>query len=272
MNEPAAFAIGTQSSVPAQVEHAMEGRGGRHQEAHNVYALQMARAAREALEEQRPDNRPFLFSRSGWSGIQRYAWTWTGDTESTWAMLRRTVATLLNLGLSGLPYTGSDIGGFSGGPSPELYVRWFELGAVSPLFRTHCSFDSPPRSSWEVAPDHVDDLRELLRLRYRLILPLPWARSTCAPGRRSCVRCGGPTATRAGRRGRRLPPRGVPVGGPGAERGRHQSSRPASRRHLDRVVGGAEVEGGRTVTIDAPLGRPVLLRRPGSDTLDQART
>ena len=102
-------------------------------------------------------------------------------------MLRRTVATLLNLGLSGLPYTGSDIGGFSGGPSPELYVRWFELGAVSPLFRTHCSFDSP-REPWEVAPDHVDDLRapapalppdpplseEHLRTGAPLLRPLWW--------------------------------------------------------------------------------------------------
>ena len=273
MNEPAAFAIGTQSSVPAQVRHAMEGRGGRHQEAHNLYALEMARAAREALEAARPHERPFLFSRSGWAGIQRFAWTWTGDAETSWEMLRRTVAVLLNLGLSGLPYTGSDIGGFSGGPGPELYVRWFELGAFCPLFRTHCAFDSPPREPWEVAPDHLDELRELLRLRYRLV---PHLQSVAADH----VETGAPL----------MRPLWWPDGDPELldvddafllgdsllvapvldEGARSREVRLPDGRWIEWWTG-SEVAGGSTITFDAPLGRPVLLARPGSPLLDQAR-
>lgn len=169
MNEPTTFSLGGEDWPPLMTRHAMDGRGGSHAEAHNLYALLMARAAFEGLRRLRPHRRPWLFSRSGWAGLQRYAWNWTGDTVSTWPTLHQTVSTVLGLSLSGLGFTGPDIGGYQGDPSPELYVRWFELATFLPLFRTHCAYDNPPREPWAAAKGLTDAVRAHLRLRRRLM-------------------------------------------------------------------------------------------------------
>ncbi|HEV3351985.1 MAG TPA: TIM-barrel domain-containing protein [Acidimicrobiales bacterium] len=169
MNEPTTFSLRGEDWPPLATRHAMEGRGGTHAEARNLYGLLMARAAYEGLQRVRPDRRPWLFSRSGWAGLQRYAWNWTGDTVSTWPMLRQTVITVLGSSLSGIGFTGPDIGGYHGDPSPELYVRWFELAAFLPLFRTHCSFDDPPREPWAAAKGLIDAVRAHMRFRQRLM-------------------------------------------------------------------------------------------------------
>jgi alpha-glucosidase len=136
MNEPTMTALWGERALAHDVGHAFEGRGGGHFEAHNVYGLLMARSGFEGLRRIQPERRPFLLSRSGWAGIQRYAWTWTGDISSGWPMLRQTIATVLGLGLSGMPYSGPDIGGFKGALDDELYLRWFELAALLPLLYT----------------------------------------------------------------------------------------------------------------------------------------
>jgi alpha-glucosidase len=169
MNEPTTFTVAGGARPPLGTRHAMDGRGGDHVEARNLYALLMAQAAHEGLTAARADRRPFLFSRSGWAGLQRYAWTWTGDTRSTWPMLRQTVATVLGLSLSGIPFSGPDIGGYRGEPSEELYLRWLQLATFLPLFRTHSSYETPPREPWAAAPNHLDAVRTQLRLRYRLL-------------------------------------------------------------------------------------------------------
>ena len=169
MNEPTAIALIGGSNPPLGTHHDMNGRGGSHVEAHNVYGLMMNRAGHEALAAQRPHGRPFVLSRSGWAGVQRWAWSWTGDTESSWSALRQTIPTVLGLGMSGLPYTGPDIGGYYGSPDAELYVRWFELATFLPFMRTHSSEHSDHREPWVVAPNHVDHLRRLLRLRQSLL-------------------------------------------------------------------------------------------------------
>ncbi|MBM4398590.1 MAG: alpha-glucosidase, partial [Deltaproteobacteria bacterium] len=115
MNEPAAFAAWGDPTLPLAVRHSMEGRGGDHVEAHNLYALLEARAGYEGLMRNRPDRRPWILSRSGWAGLQRWAWNWTGDSESDWWTLAQTVRMVMALGLSGVPYTGADVGGFGGG-------------------------------------------------------------------------------------------------------------------------------------------------------------
>lgn len=169
MNEPSAFAAWGDLTLPLPTRHSLEGRGGDHREAHNLYGLLMNRAGYEALRQLVPDRRPFLLTRSGWAGVQRYAWTWTGDTESSWANLRQTVATALGLGLSGIPYTGPDIGGFSGYPSAELYIRWFQLAAFLPFFRGHAALGYPRREPWVFGEPALSICREFLRLRYRLL-------------------------------------------------------------------------------------------------------
>ena len=88
----------------------------------------------------RPSERPFALHRNGCAGMQRYAaFLWSGDVYSTWETLKTHVPVAINTGLSGIPYWGTDIGGFV--PTKEftgeLYVRWFQFGAFSPLFRAH---------------------------------------------------------------------------------------------------------------------------------------
>lgn len=185
MNEPTTFAAWGEPTFPRTVRHEMEGRGGNHLEAHNLYGLLMNRAAWEALRRMQPDRRPFLLTRSGWAGIQRYAWNWTGDTESTWAALRQTIATVIGLGLSGIPYTGPDIGGFSGAPSAELFIRWFQAAAFMPFFRNHAAKGTPRREPWVFGEPALSILREFLELRVRLLpylYTLAWeAAQTGAP-------------------------------------------------------------------------------------------
>ncbi len=185
MNEPTTFVAWGEPTFPRTVHHALEGRGGDHAEAHNLYGLLMNQAAWEALRRLRPDHRPFLLTRSGWAGVQRYAWNWTGDAESTWAALRCTIAMVIGLGLSGIPYTGPDIGGFSGAPSAELFVRWFQAAAFMPFFRSHAAKGTPRREPWVFGEPALSIIREFLRLRVRLLpylYTLAWeAAQTGAP-------------------------------------------------------------------------------------------
>ncbi len=169
MNEPSAFAAWGDMTLPLGTRHDNDGAGGDHRSAHNIYGHLMNRAGYEGLRRLRPDRRPFILSRSGWVGMQRTAWTWTGDTQTSWDMLGQTISTVLGLGLSGQPFAGPDIGGFSGSPSPELFTRWLQLGSFMPFFRTHSAFFLPRREPWEFGPDVLAIARETLKLRYRLL-------------------------------------------------------------------------------------------------------
>lgn len=169
MNEPAAFILWGDRSLPKVTQHFMEGRGGDHREAHNVYGLLEAQAGYTSLCQYRSHQRPFIVSRAGWAGLQRYAWTWTGDIECTWAALRQTVATVVGLGLSGIPYSGPDIGGFQGNPSPELYLRWFQMACFLTFCRTHSSNNVEHRTPWTYGEPYLSIIRQCLQLRYRLL-------------------------------------------------------------------------------------------------------
>ncbi|MCT2594540.1 glycoside hydrolase family 31 protein [Streptomyces sp. N2-109] len=165
----ASFAALADRTLPLSARHALEGRGGDHREAHNVYGLAMARAGHDALRELRPAERPFLFSRSGWAGMQRYGGAWSGAVRADWPGLRASLALVLGLGLCGVPYSGPDIGGFTGSPSPELYLRWFQLGAYLPLFRTHSAKGAGRRAPWEFGPEVLEGARAALERRERLL-------------------------------------------------------------------------------------------------------
>jgi alpha-glucosidase len=169
MNEPACFTMSGSPTFPLCVRHSIEGRGGDHREAHNVFGMLMNRAGHEGLAAERPDRRPFIVTRSGWVGMQRYSWSWTGDVQTSWSSLRMTPAMAIGLGLCGMPYTGSDIGGFSGVPTPELYTRWFQLGSFMPFFRTHCSLGLPQREPWSFGPRVLSIVRGCMQERIRLM-------------------------------------------------------------------------------------------------------
>jgi alpha-glucosidase len=169
MNEPTSISLLGDPSLPLSTRHDFDGRGGDHGEAHNLYGLLMNRAGHEGLLRSHPDRRPFIVSRSGWAGIQRWAWNWTGDVASTWASMRQQMATVVGLGLSGLPYSGPDIGGFSGVPDDELYLRWLQMSVLLPYCRTHSVLGAPPREPWRFDEPTRSAIVAWLRLRYRLL-------------------------------------------------------------------------------------------------------
>jgi len=168
MNEPALFGEDG-ATIPGPVRHDLDGEGGDHRRAHNVYGLMMARATAEGLERLRPDRRPFVLTRSGWTGVQRYAAHWTGDNRSTWGSLRLALPMVLGLGLSGVAFTGADVGGFAGFPSGELFTRWLQLGIFLPFLRAHTYLNSPDQEPWSWGEPYLSINRETIRLRYRLL-------------------------------------------------------------------------------------------------------
>jgi len=169
MNEPTSLTLNGDRTLPRDLRFDLEGRGGEHAEAHNLYGLAMNRAGFDGLRAARRDRRPFIVSRSGWAGMQRYAWNWTADVESSFAGLRQQIATVVGLGLSGVPFSGSDIGGFSGSPNAELFLRWFEMASFHPFFRTHSVVGVPSREPWTFGAEAEGLLAGLLAFRYRLL-------------------------------------------------------------------------------------------------------
>lgn len=169
MNEPSNFQPEHGGTLPGDLPVDGDGAPSTTAETHNVYALLEAKATYEGLAAARPDERPFLLSRAGYAGIQRYAAVWTGDAPSTWTALQETLPMLLGLGLSGVPFVGSDVGGYSGGPSPELFARWMALGSVSPFFRGHVTQGAPDQEPWEHGIEVRDIARALITDRYTLL-------------------------------------------------------------------------------------------------------
>ena len=173
MNEPAIFETPTKT-MPLDTVHRIESddfaaRDASHAEIHNVYGMENTRATQEGLRTLRPNERPFVMTRASYAGGQRYAVTWTGDNSSTWDHLKLAVAQQINLGLSGFAYSAVDVGGFTGGPSPELLTRWFEIAAFTPLFRDHAAKDTPRAEPWVDGPEHLAIRRHYVEERYRLL-------------------------------------------------------------------------------------------------------
>lgn len=179
MNEPALFSVahveGSMNAeegvgtIPLDARHAMEGAGGTHAEAHNVYGMQMQRATYDGLRELAPTRRPFTITRASYAGAQRFGTSWTGDNTATWDHLTLAVQTCLSLGVSGMTFTGTDVGGFVGTPSGELLARWTQVGALTPLFRNHSAVDTPRQEPWLFGEEVERVCKEAIELRYRLL-------------------------------------------------------------------------------------------------------
>jgi alpha-glucosidase len=135
-----------------------------------LQTLLMLRASREAQIAHAPDRRPFLVSRAGAAGMQRYVQTWSGDNATSWETLRWNIRMGLGLALSGVSNAGHDIGGFAGpAPDPELFLRWVEAGVFMPRFSIHSwNEDGSANEPWMHAAV-TPIVRDLIRLRYRLI-------------------------------------------------------------------------------------------------------
>jgi alpha-glucosidase len=155
--------------------------------AHNSYVLNLLDATWNGINALRPAIRNFIIARGGFAGMQRYAGLWTGDSGSSWEFLRANLPEVLNLGMSGVPISGCDIGGFGGnrgdsgmvffGPGPrdsvcnyELLTRWMHLGSFLPWYRNHYNgytkaFQEPYRYG-EPVPTNC---RKYIELRYRML-------------------------------------------------------------------------------------------------------
>ncbi len=147
----------------------------------------------EGHQKERPNERVYALHRNGYAGMQRFAaFLWSGDVQSSWETLKNHVPIGINTGLSGIPWWGSDIGGFVPGPeyTGEMYVRWFQYAAFTPLFRSHgrewrlhtpWGWNGKGLDGFRETPSYKPDLAELnnpnvepicrkyLELRYRLM-------------------------------------------------------------------------------------------------------
>ncbi|HXB19922.1 MAG TPA: glycoside hydrolase family 31 protein [Candidatus Solibacter sp.] len=169
MNEPAIFDR-DDKTMPLATEHRLDdGNRVDHRAVHNVFGMLNSRATYEGLLKLQLNERPFVLTRATYAGGQRYAATWTGDNSSTWNHLRMAVPTLLNLGISGSPLAGTDVGGFNGNPTPELLTRWTALAAFTPIFRNHAIKGSANREPWVDGPEHEQWRKELIEQRYRML-------------------------------------------------------------------------------------------------------
>jgi alpha-glucosidase len=175
MNEPAVFDLpfsqggGDVHTIDLDAPQGPAGDRATHAEVHNMYGYGMARASYEGLRGALGDERPFVLTRSGYAGIQRWSACWMGDNSSWWEHMELTMPQLMNMGLSGVPFVGTDIGGFFGNASGELFARWMQLGALTPFSRGHSVAGSERHEPWVFGP-HVETIcREYLKLRYRLL-------------------------------------------------------------------------------------------------------
>ena len=168
MNEPALF-IPLNSTMPPGVIYSDAGKVKYHLQIHNAYGSLMTQSVREGLLRLRPEQRPFIISRSGYAGVQRHSLLWTGDNSSTWEHLAMSIAQLQNLGLSGVGWTGVDIGGFYGDANGELVARWTEWGVFQPFCRNHAEKLTRHQEPWVFGEPYTSICRAMLKLRQRLI-------------------------------------------------------------------------------------------------------
>jgi len=173
MNEPSVFDT-PNHTMPENAVHRIDepgfaARSATHAEIHAVYGMENSRATFDGLRALDPDLRPFVLTRASFAGGQRYAATWTGDNSSSWNHLRLATPMLENLGLSGFAFSGADVGGYAGTPTPELLTKWLEIGAFQPIDRDHSEKGTGDQEPWVGGPEHESIHRHFIETRYQLL-------------------------------------------------------------------------------------------------------
>lgn len=168
MNEPAVMEVPTKT-FPLDVRHNYDGNYCSHKKAHNIYGMQMARATYEGVKQFVYPKRPFVITRSAYSGTQRYSSSWTGDNVASWEHLWIANQQIQRMCVSGMSFIGTDIGGFAEQPTGELFVRWIQLGIFHPFCRVHSSGDHGDQEPWSFDTDVTDITRKFVELRYKLL-------------------------------------------------------------------------------------------------------
>ncbi|WP_027965301.1 glycoside hydrolase family 31 protein [Halalkalibacillus halophilus] len=165
MNEPAVF--NETKTMDEKVVHRGENSNRLHKEVHNVYGNLMAEATYDGMKDLMDGKRPFLLTRAGFSGIQKYAAVWTGDNRSFWEHLEMAIPMCLNLGVSGVPFSGADVGGFAHDSNGELLARWTQFGAFTPYFRNHSAIGFARQEPWSFGEKYEEIVRDYIQLRYK---------------------------------------------------------------------------------------------------------
>lgn len=158
--------LGEPEVHPSWVQHA----SGEADQVHNIYGHAWAGLIADGYRREFPQERPFILMRSGYSGSQRHGMIpWSGDVRRTWGGLRSQPEIALQMGMQGLAYMHSDLGGFA---EPllddELYVRWLQYGVFQPIFRPHAQEEVPSEPVYRT-PQTMALAREAIRLRYRML-------------------------------------------------------------------------------------------------------
>ncbi len=164
MNEPASFV----GPLPDDVVFPSEKRNYLHKEVHNVYGHLMAKATYEGLVRH-DKRRPYVITRACYSGTQKYSTVWTGDNHSIWAHLQMAIPQLCNLGLSGITFAGTDIGGFGSDTTKELLIRWLEASLFVPLFRNHAANGTRRQEPWTFDAETISIYKKTVETRYQFI-------------------------------------------------------------------------------------------------------
>ncbi len=169
VNKGAAGVWGDLGEPEVHPSAAMHATGSADQ-VHNIYGHQWAKLVYEGYRKDFPSTRPFILMRSGYSGSQRYGMIpWSGDVNRTWGGFSGQAEISLQMGMQGLAYMHSDLGGFAGAnPDNELYVRWLQYGVFQPIFRPHAQDDVPPEPVYK--DDETKKLaKQSVELRYKLL-------------------------------------------------------------------------------------------------------
>ena len=168
MNEPAVMEVPTKT-FPLDVRHNYDGDPCSHKKAHNIYGMQMAKATYDGVKQFVYPKRPFIITRSAYSGTQRYSSSWTGDNVASWEHLWVANQQIQRMSISGMSFIGTDIGGFAEQPTGELFLRWIQLGIFHPFCRVHSSGDHGDQEPWAFDEDVTNITRKFVELRYKLL-------------------------------------------------------------------------------------------------------
>lgn len=155
--------------LPENIEMSFEGNGATMRRGRNVYGFQMARSTYEGTKALLKGKRPFNLTRSGYAGVQRYGAVWTGDNVAYDEHMMLGVRMISCMGMSGVAFSGYDVGGFVGEASSKLFARWISIGAFSPFFRGHSMINSRDSEPWAYGEEVEQISRNYIRFRYQLM-------------------------------------------------------------------------------------------------------
>ncbi|MEM7297704.1 MAG: glycoside hydrolase family 31 protein, partial [Bacteroidota bacterium] len=155
--------------LPENIMFDFEGDSGTTRKGRNIYGMQMARSSFESAKANLNGERPFILTRAGFSGVQRYSALWTGDNVANDEHMLLGVRMVNSLGLSGVAFSGYDVGGFAGNGQSNLFARWIQLGTFSPFFRGHSMINSHDSEPWSYGEEVEEISKNYIKLRYKLM-------------------------------------------------------------------------------------------------------